>query len=86
LNVAGPERLSVRRVCQRFGELLGKPVRFTGSEAQSALLSNARAAFERYGPVEVDADQIIRWTAHWLSRGGPNLGKPTHFEVRDGTF
>ena len=51
LNVAGPERLSVRRVCQRFGELLGRPARFTGSEAQSALLSNARAAFQRYGPV-----------------------------------
>ena len=30
--------------------------------------------------------QLIAWIADWVSRGGATLGKPTHFEVRDGKF
>jgi hypothetical protein len=29
---------------------------------------------------------MIGWVADWLQRGGKTLGKPTHFEVRDGTY
>jgi hypothetical protein len=29
---------------------------------------------------------MISWIADWISRGGETLGKPTHFEVRDGRF
>jgi hypothetical protein len=29
---------------------------------------------------------MIGWTADWLRRGGASLGKPTHYEVRDGRF
>ena len=36
LNVTGLECLSVREVCQRFGDLLGKRVRFAGTEAADA--------------------------------------------------
>ena len=86
LNVAGSECLRVREICERFGQLLGKPVQFTGAEAADALLSNAEAAARRYGPPRVNAEQMIRWIAHWLTHGGPTLGKPTHFEVRNGKF
>jgi len=86
LNVAGPERLSVRAVCERFGQLLGKPPRLTGVEAADALLSNSQAACRRYGRPRISADQMMRWIAQWITRGGPTLGKPTHFEVRDGQF
>ena len=34
----------------------------------------------------VNAEQMIAWIADWLARGGETLGKPTHFEVRDGKF
>jgi hypothetical protein len=30
--------------------------------------------------------QLIEWTADWVRRGGATLGKPTHFESRDGSF
>jgi hypothetical protein len=29
---------------------------------------------------------LIDWTARWVKAGGGTLGKPTHFEVRDGRF
>jgi len=86
LNVTGPERLSVRDLAARFGRLMGKPVRFTGSEAADALLSNAAEAVRRYGPPAVGLDLMMQWIARWIAAGGPTLGKPTHFEVRDGKF
>jgi nucleoside-diphosphate-sugar epimerase len=86
VNVTGPERLAVRAVGERFGKLFGKPVRFTGAEAETALLSDARRGIEALGPLRVNADQLIEWVAAWLAGGGRSLGKPTHFEARDGAF
>jgi nucleoside-diphosphate-sugar epimerase len=86
VNVAGPEILGVRRVAEQFGRLLGKPVTFTGSEAGDALLSNAQKAFALFGRPLVNEEQLIRWIADWQSHGGVTLGKPTHFETRDGRF
>jgi hypothetical protein len=31
-------------------------------------------------------DVMLRWTAHWVKHGGRDLGRPTHFEVRDGNY
>jgi hypothetical protein len=31
-------------------------------------------------------DTALRWTAAWVQQGGRSLGKPTHFEVRDGNY
>jgi nucleoside-diphosphate-sugar epimerase len=86
LNVAGPETLSVRRVCEQLGAAMGKPPRFTGQEAPAVLLNNGQLGHRLYGYPRVGADQLIRWTADWVARGGASLGKPTHFETRDGKF
>jgi nucleoside-diphosphate-sugar epimerase len=86
LNVTGPEVLSVRQVAEELGRRLGKPVSFRGTEATEALLSDSASARQLFGPPRVEASQLVAWTADWLSRGGPTLGKPTHFEVRDGRF
>ncbi|WP_417395648.1 NAD-dependent epimerase/dehydratase family protein [Gimesia chilikensis] len=86
LNVAGPRILKVREVCERFGELFGKPVHFTGSEAQDALLNNGQYGHQKYGAPLVDVEQIFDWIAHWIQTDGPLLGKPTHFESRSGKF
>jgi hypothetical protein len=37
-------------------------------------------------PVRVGAEPMIVWTADWIARGGAALGKPSHFEARDGKF
>jgi hypothetical protein len=86
LNVTGPEVLSVRAVCEELGGLLDKTPRFVGTEASNALLANASQATRLFGPLRVSVSQMLKWIADWVSRGGASLGKPTHFEARDGKF
>jgi nucleoside-diphosphate-sugar epimerase len=86
VNVAGPDRLCVREIAGQFGRLLQKPVRFTGSEATDAFLSNGRLGYELLGHPRVSVGQMVRWIADWQLRGGPTLGKPTHFQARNGKF
>lgn len=86
INITGPETLAVRDVCERLGRLMQKTVQFTGTESPAALLSNARRSFELFGSPAVSTDELLHRVAEWLMRGGPTLGKPTHFESRDGKF
>jgi len=86
LNLTGPELLNVRTVAEQLARRLNRPVTFTGSEGSSALLNNAGTALARFGPPRVPAAQLLDWVADWVMRGGPDLGKPTHFESRDGRF
>jgi hypothetical protein len=86
LNIAGPELLSVRRLAEDFGQLLGKGVIFKGSESQDALLSNAQLAHRLFGHLRVRVDQMTAWISAWMRSGGATLGKPTHFEARHGRF
>jgi nucleoside-diphosphate-sugar epimerase len=86
LNVAGPEQLDVRGTCLAFGQAMGVPVTFTGTEAPDAILSNGARGWARLGQPRVDADRLIAWTADWVQRGGRTLDKPTHFASRDGGF
>ena len=86
LNVAGPDELSVRATCEQLARRLGRAVSFTGQEARDALLSNGARGWSLFGRPSVDASRLIAWTADWIARGGATLGKPTHFESRDGRF
>jgi nucleoside-diphosphate-sugar epimerase len=86
VNLAGPETLSVRRVAEEFGRLLGRDVTFTGTEAPDALLSNGQLGHQLFGYPRVGPRQMMAWVADWVKRGGPTLDKPTHFESREGRF
>lgn len=86
LNVTGPETLGVRTVCEHLGRLMDKPVKFTGTESPTAYLSNSALSNRLFGYPRVPVQQVIAWTAEWVKRGGQSLGKPTHFETRDGKF
>jgi nucleoside-diphosphate-sugar epimerase len=86
LNVTGPETTSIRRVAEDFGRLMGKPVSIVGKENGLGYLSNASKATKLLGPPSVSVGKIVEWTAHWVARGGENLGKPTHFETQDGRY
>ncbi len=43
-------------------------------------------AFRLFGPPRVDLERMLDWTADWVQRGGASLGKPTHYEARDGKY
>jgi nucleoside-diphosphate-sugar epimerase len=86
VNIAGPELLSVRRLAEQLGALLGRPVAFQGGESPDSLLSNGQLGHRLFGYPRVGIAQLIGWTADWLRRGGETLDKPTHFDVRDGKF
>lgn len=86
VNLAGPELVSVRRAAEQFGEIMGKQVTITGSEASDALLSNGQLGHRLFGYPRVGLQQMLHWIAAWVMRGGESLGKPTHFESREGKF
>ncbi|MEQ2007604.1 MAG: NAD-dependent epimerase/dehydratase family protein [Limisphaerales bacterium] len=86
LNLTGPELLRVRDVAGELGSRMNRPVTFTGSEGEAALLNNASQAQARFGQPRVSANELLGWVADWVMRGGSDLGKPTHFESRDGRF
>ncbi|MCA9050867.1 MAG: NAD(P)-dependent oxidoreductase [Planctomycetaceae bacterium] len=86
LNVTGPERLSVRELALRFGELLGRDPVIVGNETSTAWLSSAARSCELFGEPTVSLDRMMTAVAEWLKHGGASLNKPTHFESRNGSF
>jgi nucleoside-diphosphate-sugar epimerase len=86
LNVSGPETVSIRWLAESFGQRLGKPPVFTGVEAPEAWLVNTAQATRLFGYPSVPLGKLVDWTADWVARGMPSLGKDTHYDVRDGDF
>ena len=88
LNVTGADISSVREIAERFALLFRlPPPSFTaGSESEVALLSDASRCHALFGPPRVSTGTLIEWVASWVEKGLPTLGKPTHFETRDGAF
>ncbi|MEO3388543.1 NAD-dependent epimerase/dehydratase family protein [Mesorhizobium sp. CAU 1741] len=86
LNLSGPELVSVRRLAQKFGERFGTEPVLEGKEQDKAWIVDTSLQQQLFGYPTVPLPRLIDWTAKWLSEGGRSLGKPTHFEVRDGTY
>lgn len=86
LNISGPETISIRRLAEEFGRRLGVGPQFTGAEAPDAWLINTSRSMQLFGPPTVPLTRMIDWVADWVQRGQASLGKPTHYETRDGTY
>jgi len=86
LNITGEHILSVKEVAQEFGEIFGVSVEFVNKESTTALLNNAEHAFKLFGKPKVSTRQMILWIADWIKEEGETLGKPTHYEVRNGKY
>ena len=86
INVSGDEIVAVRDLAASFGKLLGREPVITGKEEPTAWLTNTQQAVELFGPPVVDTARLITWTADWIARAMPSLGKPTKYEVRDGRY
>jgi nucleoside-diphosphate-sugar epimerase len=86
LNVTGMETLSVRELAERFGRRLGREPVFAGTEGEDALLSNAELLHTTFTPPATTIENMIEHVAVAVEQNAPTLGKPTHFEARDGRF
>lgn len=86
INCTGPETLSVRWLVEQLAARMGREGRVKGQEAETALLSDTTQAARLFGYPQVPLGVMLDWVADWVVRGGATHGKPTKFEVRDGTF
>lgn len=86
LNVTSQEPFSIREAAIRFGELFGSAPCFVGTESPTAWIGDASRSYELFGPPSATLEEMIVATAKWIQIGGDTLNKPTHFEVRDGSF
>lgn len=86
INITGPRHTQVRWLAAEFGQRFGKTPVLAGQEAPTAWLIDTRQAQALLGPPRVPIDAMIDWVADWVARGGPSLGKPTHFSTRDGKY
>lgn len=86
LNITGDEKLSVRALAGEFGRRFDRAPVITGHEAPTAWLANARESVRLFGPPETPLPRMLDLVADYVRAGGPLLGKPTHFEARDGKF
>jgi nucleoside-diphosphate-sugar epimerase len=86
VNVSGHEILAVRDLAARLGARLGRDPIIVGQEEPTAWLTDTSRATKLFGLPVIDTGQLIRWTADWVARAMPSLGKPTKYEVRDGRY
>jgi nucleoside-diphosphate-sugar epimerase len=86
LNVTGPETVSICALAHAFAERFDVPAKLAGEEAPTAWLLNTMEAQRLFGYPQVSLGQMIDWTADWVARDMPSLGKETHFEVRSGRY
>lgn len=86
LNITGPEKLGIRGLAEEFGRRLGRPPVLTGTEATTAWLADASESLRLFGPPETSVPRMLDLITAHVSGGGRLLGKPTHFEARNGKF
>ena len=86
LNITGAEKVSIKAVAEKFGAIFGNAPVLKGAPAKEAWLADASESIRLFGPTTKTLDELIALVASHLSAGGRLLGKPTHFEARDGKF
>ena len=85
-NLCQPQVYSLRSVAVELGEHMQAAPLFADSEASTALIGDPSRICQALGRPGTRFVQILKWTADWVRKGGRNLNKPTHFEVRDGVY
>ena len=86
INVSGDKILAVRDLAAKLGQRLNREPILVGTEQPTAWLTDTTQATKLFGLPMVDTERLIAWTADWVDRSMPSLGKPTKYEVRDGRY
>ena len=86
LNVSGPETTSVRWLAQAVRRASRQEAGVRREEAPNAWLVNIAQSMRLFGYPRVPLARMIDWTADWVARDLPSLGKETDFDTRDGAY
>jgi nucleoside-diphosphate-sugar epimerase len=86
INITGTQTLSIRALAVALGKRLAIDPVIVGTEASTALLSDANLSVTELGPPAVPLCAMLDWVADWVARGEVSFNKPTKYEVRDGKF
>ena len=87
INVSGHEILARARPRRQIRRAARPRARSSSAREQpTAWLTDTSQAVKLFGLPIVDTEQLIAWTADWVARAMPSLGKPTKYEVRDGRY
>ena len=86
INVSGPKVIACAGLPANSASASARRPRFPEKRPGRRWLVDTAAATELLGAPRVPIEQMIDWVADWVARGGPSLGKPTHFETRDGKY
>lgn len=86
LNITGEKTLQVQDIALEFAKLFNVQAKFIGDKTKTALLSNSALAHSLFGRPKIPVSKIIQWIADWINQDKKLLGKPTHYEVRDGKY
>jgi hypothetical protein len=84
--VTGLQKHAVRDIAHAFGRHFDREPIFSGQPTRTAWLSDAREFGRILGQPETSLETMISHVATFLDHNGTVLGKPTHFETRDGKF
>jgi dTDP-4-dehydrorhamnose reductase len=86
LNVTGADTIRIDETAQKFANVMGKSVQFTGESNGIGYLSNCSKMAGIFGQPKVNIDTMVEWIGNWIMQGGENHGKPTHFETQNGKY
>ena len=76
----------MRDIATQLGQRWGRAPQFNGRETETSLVVNPARLCEKLGTPPTQLDTMLNWTSQWVESGGRDLGKPTHFETRDGQY
>jgi nucleoside-diphosphate-sugar epimerase len=86
INITGAGVHSIRELAEIFAARFGTEAKFSGETSQTAWLTDPTKSHELFGVPDTKLDWMIDMVAQHVAAGAPLLGKPTHFETRDGKF
>ena len=84
LNLTGLEKVSVRAMAERLGELMGIEPKFTGSPGGTSVLGDASEMARLLGSPKVSLDEGLHRIARSVMAREHPLDHPTQWERRDG--
>lgn len=84
LNMTGTEKVSVRAMAERLGELMGIEPKFTGTPKGTSLLGRADEMARLLGEPKTSVDEGLQRVARSVLAREFALNKPTEWEKRDG--